>query len=131
MVVEARAATRPGLGRAVALEHGHAEVLPALLERRREEGARGQEEPEVTSELPMDAAEQARPDGHREVTRDRPEPGERRIALTLADFALDRAPEEVEDLRDDHHRCDPVVAKGIEDDARIAAPHVQDVGADR
>ena len=53
-------AARPGLGRAVALEDRDAEVLPRLLERRRQERAGRQEEPEVPAELRMDAAEEAR-----------------------------------------------------------------------
>ena len=131
VVVEPGAAAGPGLGRAVALEDRHAEVLPALLERRRQERAGRQEEPEVAAELAVDAAEQARPDRHREVPGDRAEPGERGLAAALDDLAVEGAPEQVEDLRDDDHRGDPVVAQRVEDDPRVAAPHVQDVGADR
>ena len=43
---------------------------------------------------------------------------------------VDGAPEQVQHLRDDDHRGDPVVAQGIEDDPRVAAADVQDVGAD-
>ena len=78
----------------------------------------------------VDAAEQTRPDAHRQVARDRAQPVERARAAALVDLALDRAPEQVEDLRHDHHRGHPVVAQRIEDHARVAAPDVQDVGAD-
>ena len=54
----------------------------------------------------------------------------RRRLAALLDLARHRAPEQVQDLRDDDHRGDPVVAQGIEDDARVAAADVQDVGAD-
>ena len=56
---------------------------------------------------------------------------ERGLAAALGDLALDGAPEQVEDLRDDDHRGHPVVAQGIEDDPRVAAPDVQDVRPDR
>ena len=61
VIVEGRAAAGPGLGRAVALEDRDAEVLPALLERRRQEGAGRQEEPEVAAQLGVDAAEEEPP----------------------------------------------------------------------
>ena len=48
----------------------------------------------------------------------------------LLDLALDRAPEQVEDLRHDDHRGRPVVADRLEDHPRVAAPDVEDVGAD-
>ena len=85
----------------------------------------------MAAELVVDAAEQARPERHRQVARDRAEPVEGRRPAALVDLALDGAPEQVEDLRDDHHRGDPMVAQGIEDDPRVAAPDVQDVGPDR
>ena len=56
---------------------------------------------------------------------------ERGLAAALVDLALDGAPEQVEDLRDDHHRGHPVVAQRVEDDPRVAAADVQDVRADR
>ena len=52
----ARAGAR--LGRAVALEDGDAHVLPGLLERRREERAGRQEQPERAAELRVDPPEQ-------------------------------------------------------------------------
>ena len=45
------------------------------------------------------------------------------------DLALDRRPEQVEDLGNDDHRGDPVLADRLEDDPRVPAPDVQDVGA--
>ena len=48
----------------------------------------------------------------------------------FVDLALDGAPEQVEDLGDDDHARDPVVAQRVEDDPRVAAPDVQDVGPD-
>src|SRR6185369_923441 len=66
VVVQPRAAARPGLGRAIALEDGHAEVLPGLLESRRQECTGRQEQSEVAAQLLVDAAEQARPPGHRQ-----------------------------------------------------------------
>ena len=48
----------------------------------------------------------------------------------LLDLALDRAPEQVEDLRHDHHRRHAVIADRLEDHARVAAADVEDVGAD-
>ena len=52
------------------------------------------------------------------------------VATALGDLALDRAPEQVEHLRDHDHAGDAVVAQRIEDDPRVPAAHVQDVGAD-
>ena len=102
-----------------------------LLERRRQERPGRQEQPELAAELLVDAPEQARPEAHRQAAGDRAQAVERRLAAALGDLALDRAPEQVEDLRHDDHRGHPVVAQRIEDHARVAAADVQDVGADR
>ena len=59
-----------------------------------------------------------------------PEPIERGRPAPLLDLALDGAPEQVEHLGHDDHRGHPVVAEGIEDDPRVPAPDVQDVGPD-
>src|SRR6185503_16122311 len=104
VIVEPCAAAGPGLGRTVALEDRDAEVLPPLLERRRQERPRRQEEPEMATELLVDAPEQPRPDAHRQVARETAEAGERGLAAALGDFALDRAPEQVEDLGNHDHR---------------------------
>ena len=48
----------------------------------------------------------------------------------LVDLALDGAPEQVEHLGHDDHRGDPVLAQRVEDDPRVPAPDVEDVGAD-
>ena len=129
VVVQPGAAAGPGLGRAVALDDRHAEVLPGLLEGRRQERAGRQEQPELPAELLVDAPEQARSQAHRQVPGEAAQARERGLAAALGDLALDGAPEQVEDLRDDHHRGHPVVAQGVEDDPRVAAPHVQDVRA--
>ena len=60
----------------------------------------------------------------------RSEPVDRRRPAALRDLALDGAPEQVEDLRDDDHGGDAVVAQRIEDDPRVPAPDVEHVGAD-
>ena len=131
VVVEPGAAAGARLGRAVALEDRDAEVLPALLEGRRQERPGRQEEPEMAAELLVDAPEEARPEAHRQVAGDAAKPVERGLAAALGDLALDGAPEQVEHLRDDDHRGHPLVAQRIEDDPRVAAPDVQDVGTDR
>ncbi len=120
-----------GLGGAVPLEDGHAEILPALLQGRRQERPCGQEEAEVTAQLLVDAAEQARAEAHGQTSGDPAKPGEGGLATALVDLALDGAPEEVEHLGDDDHRGHPVIAQRIEDDAGIPAAHVQDVRPDR
>ena len=106
------------------------EVLPALLEGRRQERAARDEQAEVAAELAVDAAEDAPPDAHRQVPGDAAQSIEGGGLAALLDLARDGAPEQVEDLRDDDHRGDLVVAQGIEDDARVPAADVQDVGAD-
>ena len=50
------------------------------------------------------------------------------VAAALLDLALDGAPEQVEDLRHHDHRGDALVAQGIEDDPRVPAADVEDVG---
>ena len=131
VVVERRARAGAGLGRAVALQDHDAEVLPALLEGRRQERAGRDEQPELAAELRVDAPEQQAPDAIGQVAGDAAQAVERRRPAALVDLALDGAPEQVEDLRDDDHRRHPVVAQRIEDDPRVAAAHVQDVGARR
>ena len=84
----------------------------------------------MAAELLVDAPEQARPQAQRQVPGDPAQPVERLGPAALLDLALDGAPEEVEHLRDDDHRGHPVVAQRIEDDSRVAAAHVEDVGAD-
>ena len=51
VVLAGRARPEAGLGRAVALDDDDAEVLPGLLERRRQERAGADEDPEATAEL--------------------------------------------------------------------------------
>ncbi len=130
VVVERRAGPGPGLGRAVALQHGDPEVLPALLEGRRQERAGREEQPEVPAELGMDAREQASPQRERQVPGDAPQAVDERRPAALLDLAFDGAPEQVEDLRDDDHRRHPVIAQRIEDHPRVAAADVEDVGPD-
>ena len=78
----------------------------------------------------MHVAEQDAAGGVGQPAGDRPEPLELlRLPLPL-DLALDRAPEQVEHLRDEQHRRDPVLAEAVEDDPRVPAPDVQDVRAD-
>ena len=131
VVVERRARAGPGLGRAVALEDGDAEVLPGLLEGRRQEGARRQEQPEVRHRAAGGcsgtAAAGAAIGSRRAIAA---QPLEGRAAAALLDLALDGAPEQVEHLGDDDHARDPVLAQRVEDDPRVAAADVQDVGAD-
>src|SRR5262249_44065196 len=127
VVVEGRAAAGPRLGGAIALEDRDAEVFPRLLERRWQERAGREEQPEMTAELPVHAPEQRGPPAHRQTPRDRPQPGERGLAMGLADLALDGAPEEVEDLRYDDHRGDLVIPQGVEDHPRVPAADIEDV----
>ena len=121
----------PGLGRAVALEDRDAEVLPGALEGRRQERAGREEQAEVAAELARGrsgrGAAGARTAG---AGRSRRRRSKARRRPRLVDLALDGAPEQVEDLGDDDHAGHPVVAQGIEDDPRVPAAHVQDVGAD-
>jgi hypothetical protein len=84
----------------------------------------------VAAELLVDAPEQARSEAHRQMAREPAKPGERRLAAALRDLALDRAPEQVEDLWDDDHRGHSLVPQGVEDDPRVPAPDVEDVGPD-
>ena len=84
----------------------------------------------MPAQLPVDASEQPRTETHREVSGHPAQSVEGLGPLALLDLSLDRAPEQVEDLRDHDHRGDPMVAERIEDDARIAAAHVEDVGPD-
>jgi hypothetical protein len=58
------------------------------------------------------------------------EAAERRRLAGLLDLAFDRRPEQLEDLGDDDHRRRAVAADRLEDDARVSAPDVEDVGAD-
>ena len=121
----------PVLGGAVALDDDDAEVLPGLLERGRQERPGRHEQPEVRRRAgAWTRRKSRRRSAHRQVAGDAPEPVERGRPAPLLDLALDRAPEQVEHLRDHDHRGHPVVAQRIEDDPRVAAPDVQDVGAD-
>src|SRR5439155_8805349 len=74
VILEGRARAGTGLGRAVALEDDHAEVLPGLLDGRRQEGARRDEEPEVAAELAVDRPEDQAPQAERQPTGDRSKP---------------------------------------------------------
>ena len=74
--------------------------------------------------------EQDPPRAIRQTPGDAAQPVEGGASGPLLDLALDRAPEQVEHLGDDDHERHPVVAQRLEDDARVAAPHVEDVGAD-
>ena len=70
------------------------------------------------------------PDRDREPPGDAAQPLERLGPAALRDLALDGAPEQVEDLGHDDHARDPMVAQRVEDDPRVPAAHVQDVGPD-
>ena len=130
MVGHRGAAAGRRLGRAIALEHDHAHVLPRLLEGRRQERPGTREQPQAAAEPPVDVAEQESPRPHRQPARDPPQALEHRRPALLCDLAFDRAPEQVEQLGHQQHRRDPVVVERLEDDPRVAASHVQDVGAD-
>ena len=120
----------PGLRGTVALQHGDADVLPGRLERGRQERPGRQEQPEVAAELGVEAGEQPTADRVRQASGDGAQSLDDRRPAALVDLALDGAPEQVEDLRDDDHARDPVLAQGVEDDPRVAAADVQDVGTD-
>ncbi len=130
MVVERRARAGRRLGGAVALEHGHAEVLPRLLERGRQERARADEQPEPAAEPLVDAPEDHAAQAHRQPSGDAAEPRELARPARLLHLAFDGAPEQVEHLGDDDHRGDAVLAQRFEDHARVDAAQVEDVGAD-
>ena len=61
---------------------------------------------------------------------DPPRPLEGRRLALLLHLALDRAPEHVDDLRDEEHGGDAVVAQAVEDDPRVSAAEVEDVRPD-
>ena len=78
----------------------------------------------------MDAAEDQPPDPIGEMTGDRPEAVEGRPPARPIRLPFDRGPEQIEDLRDHDHARHAVGTQGFEEEPRVAAPDVQDVGAD-
>ncbi len=79
----------------------------------------------------MDAPEQEPPGPVRQDPGDPPKSLEEGPPPGPVHLPLHRAPEQFKDLRDHQHRRRPVVADRLEDDPRVAAPHIEDVGADR
>ena len=125
-----RRAGGAALGGAVALHDDDAEVLPGLLQRRRQERCGAHEQAEPAAELTVDAAEQDPADGVGEMAGDPAQALPARPSAGPVDLPLDRAPEQLQDLGHDQHRRHVVIPDGLEDDPRVAAPDVQDVGAD-
>jgi hypothetical protein len=76
VIVQGPAGTGARFGGAVALQDGDADVLPRLVERRRQERAGREEEAEVATELFVDAAEQPAADRNGEPPRDAAQPRE-------------------------------------------------------
>ena len=77
----------------------------------------------------MDGApEDQAPRAHRQAPGDRAGPPEPLGLAPALHLALGGRPEEVEDLGEDEHRRHPVLADGLEHDARVPAPDVEDVG---
>ena len=129
MVLRRVARPEAGLGRAVPLDDDDADVLPCLLDGRREERPGRHEQPEIAAQSPMNGAEDPAPRPVRQPPGDPPQPIEGLGAAGLLDFAFDRRPEQVQHLGHYDHRRGPVIADGLEDRARVAAADVQDVGA--
>ena len=65
-----------------------------------------------------------------QVPGDAAHPVERRRLALLRDLALDGAPEQVHQLRDEEHGGDAVLAQAVEDHARVPAAEVEDVRPD-
>src|SRR5205085_11525660 len=99
MVLPGRTRRRTALGRPVALHDDDAQVLPRLLQGRRQERAGADEQVETATEAAVNASEQDPTEAIGESTRDPSQPVERRRPTGLLDLPLDRAPEQIEDLR--------------------------------
>src|SRR4029079_10548734 len=95
-----------------------------------EERARADEQAQAAAEPRVDASEQEAAGRGGEMAADRSEAVEEGAATAPVGLALDRAPEQVEDLGHDDHARDPVGLERREEDARIAAADVKDVRAD-
>src|SRR5258708_1358731 len=88
-------------------------------------------QPSAPLPAPSVAASAGRPDGRvGNAASDAPKAVEGSRATGPLGRALDRAPEQVEDLGHDDHARDPVAAQGLEQASRVAAPNVQDVRPD-
>src|SRR5437870_640489 len=79
------------------------------------------EQVETATEARVDASEQNPAQAIGKSTRDPSQPIERGRPTGLLDLPLDRAPEQIEDLRDDDHRGHAMLANRLEDHARVAA----------